>query len=604
MVYVKKVLLAATAFSFLNFSTALAAEEIPDDQGSVNVDFSKSCLDSLRENFIGRTLDTDPRIAEEQQIETKNKSLLAPATVLSCRQFRNDYLVKDGKPYEVAKLFSSIRIEKASDETEADCHFKDHRVELMTSNISFDCGNSVFDGTQANGKLLGAGLRLGPKNLKTGVSADQNPKLAVISNVWVKNCNFVNYTGAGILLENKFNRTNPSDVEFYKKILIPMHESGQFDELNDPSSPAELLRQLSPRDIYIQNVQTYNTGLSGIYVHNHITNVNVNNVKLSYAKVGMYFDSGSRKNLIRNSCFMRIGYNPENLPEGLREGIAFDGAAANKVYSNLFFENFGGGVHMYKNCWESSNYQELYDKKMADYLAGKSQEKPDAPLAQFPRRQRAEQNIVEGNTIVGGSIGVAIGRRQWALMLREDATNPYWAYCGDKPAATAKKGSLTYDVIRDYANNNKIIKNKFINTSTGVFLSDHSNEIRDNTFIQNPLAIDGSSYKIEGKDFKRQKPFGAIIRVLSSLKYLKNDKLTWEKPLKLPDVSSGNIISGSKVVEYCNKSSIDQCTFLAQEKILRYPHDPEKDQDSRWPVSAVVMEKTLHFKRLVSDLKP
>ncbi|MFN3454052.1 MAG: hypothetical protein ACK41T_03770 [Pseudobdellovibrio sp.] len=178
----------------------------------------------------------------------------------------------------------------------------------------------------------------------------------------------------------------------------------------------------------------------------------------------------------------------------MREAIVLDGSANNLVISNLFYENFGGGVHLYKNCWESSNYKQLYQDKLKKYKSGLLNTEPAKPLAQFPRRQRAEKNTISGNVFVGGSIGVALGRRQWAIMRRTHPTNKEWAYCGDKPFASGKSsdGSV-FDVIRDYANSNTVSNNRFINTSTGILLADGQNEINENKFIQNESAIAKSS---------------------------------------------------------------------------------------------------------------
>lgn len=426
-------------------------------------------------------------------------------------------------------------------------------------------------------------------------NSDGTPKLQTLHNIWVHSCHFKNYKSTGIVLENKYNRTNPNDIAYYNSILLPLHERDLFDELTS-DGPVQAIRDQSPKNILLENLSFDNIGSTAIYVHNGITSLDVNDVRISYAGTGFYFDS-NRDNTVRNSCLIRVGYRKQNMKAVGSQGISLDSAARNHIGSNLFFENYMGGVLLFKNCWESSNYQEMYLDKIA------SGKEPPRPLAQYPRRQRAEFNTIENNVFVGSSNAVGLARRQWSPM----AYDPKKPHCGDKPVMEGERskrvGGTTVteriNIIRDYANNNIVRNNQFINVNTAIYLGDSNNLISGNSVIENKEAIDLSN--------KRQTAVGRFINVLPNMTRIKGserEKYKWDgEELILPDVNMGNRVFNTTVKEECDSDT--NCKYLKDKNLIEYPKfsDLQKTPISKMSIGSFI-QNDVEKKANLMSLRP
>ena len=84
-----------------------------------------------------------------------------------------------------------------------------------------------------------------------------------------------------------------------------------------------------------------------------------------------------------------------------REGLAVDGSYENVITGNAFFGNSNGGLFLYKNCGEY----------------------PDSGRY-FERRHHADDNLIEGNTFVGGRNGVWVGSRMGENTLPDGVHRP------------------------------------------------------------------------------------------------------------------------------------------------------------------------------------
>ncbi len=359
--------------------------------------------------------------------ETKS----SPAVqTFDCSAFRATFL--GGGQSGTARIDRSLRLTEA-------CRFSDVDLLIAASDVTLDCGGSVFVGTRE---------RLQGLHLLTREEATAGPWLAsstLVDRVVVQNCGFERFR-FGVYLSNAYNRRNSFDVAEYERVLSGMRNDGRWDLPGQPS-PADSLRALSPRNITLRNVSVRRARV-GIYVHDHLQNVEIDGVRIERSRVGIYLDHGSRAATIRNSCF---------LGSAGRESIAVDASAANLIVGNLFYQNSKGAVALYKNC--SENVQLTH---------------------QFYRRQWAAANRIAHNVFVAPDTDtrspavIEIASRQW----RASNTPP----CGDQKWRYGAK-VLT----RDYAQFNLVDHNRFymLSSRLAVRVRDDANAVRDNTFFVN-----------------------------------------------------------------------------------------------------------------------
>ena len=213
-------------------------------------------------------------------------------------------------------------------------------------------------------------------------------------------------------------------------------------------------------DIVIENSHLYASRGSGVFVDGYVSGVTLRDLEIAGSgSVGVYLEAGSRGNVVANNRIRANGFGdvvPEGVPFDLggvpyryrstgREGIAVDGSRNNEIVGNS-----AGGIFLYKNCGEFAT---------------------EEPAQWWPRRYGADGNRIEGNTIQDEGTGVWIGSRMAANQIFMDCSDPAYA------------ANPFLRIHRDYAADNRIAANTFVNTTFGVRVEDDGNAIEDNSFV-------------------------------------------------------------------------------------------------------------------------
>jgi hypothetical protein len=130
-----------------------------------------------------------------------------------------------------------------------------------------------------------------------------------------------------------------------------------------------------------------------------------------------------------------------------REGLAVDGSYENVIVDNAFYNNSNGGILLYKNCGEY----------------------PSRP-SYFERRYYASDNLIEGNTFIGGRNGVWVGSRMGENTYPMECTDPAYINSGINR------------VVLDYAEDNVVRNNRFLEVTYGVRVEDDGALVEGNRF--------------------------------------------------------------------------------------------------------------------------
>jgi parallel beta-helix repeat protein len=200
----------------------------------------------------------------------------------------------------------------------------------------------------------------------------------------------------------------------------------------------------------------------GVFVDAYVEDVTLRGNTVDGAgSTGIYLETGSRRNRVEGNSIIYGGYI-ENGPNGQlrtfngtqiwfwgvgREGLAVDGSYENDIVGNAFYGNSNGGLFLYKNCGEY----------------------PDSGRY-FERRHHADDNLIEGNTFVGGRNGVWVGSRMGENTLPMECTDPAYVESG-----------LTR-VVLDYAADNVVRANRFVDVTYGIRVEDDGTVVEGNTF--------------------------------------------------------------------------------------------------------------------------
>lgn len=234
-------------------------------------------------------------------------------------------------------------------------------------------------------------------------------------------------------------------------------------------------------DIVFEDNRFFGSRGVGVYVDAYVEDVTIRgNTIDGFGSTGIYLETGSRRNRVEGNSIINGGY-VENGPQGQarafngvqvwfwgvgREGLAIDGSYENVVVGNAFHNNSAGGIFLYKNCGEY----------------------PESPRY-FERRHHADGNLIEGNTFVGGRDGVWVGSRMAENTLPMECTDP--AYVDE---------GLTR-IVRDYAADNVVRGNRFVEVTYGIRVEDDGTVVEGNTFegsdpAQHPVII-GTPYRTD-----------------------------------------------------------------------------------------------------------
>lgn len=379
------------------------------------------------------------------------------------------------------------------------------RIQIASSDINFDCNGSEISGAEhqvpdATNKSLGM-IRDKVKTEGIYVAG-----VSSVENVNIKNCNFNNINSAAIQVHNA-NEEEIIPVQFegssilynnniypirhhldeqtkkeHHYILAPYKMKIKYKDnatlavkrpyllnydnttLTDPdpkflSKVLSRMRKLSTRNIVIDNISITNGHGTGLNLGGGVTGVTLKNSKFTNINMPIYLSPNSFANIITKNTFI------QNTHRRTREFIAIDGSYKNLINGNIFQStnsstNKPGGIYLYKNCWE--------------YFEG--------GLGGYPRLAGSDENHIRGNVFEGLSTAVWVASRQ--AEDQEDRS------CGDISPYTGTHfipgDSKRYFL--DYARNNRIRHNTFVNNQLAINVEDNNTLIEENNFSSNNVA--------------------------------------------------------------------------------------------------------------------
>ena len=291
-------------------------------------------------------------------------------------------------------------------------------IEIATSGVTLDCQRARIVAPQGAG---GRGILI------------RAPEGVALSDVTVRNCRVEGFLNSLRVTRDGFRTL------------------AEGEEYDTPTS-----------NIVVEDSTFKGSRGTGIFVDGYVEDVTLRHNTVDGAgSVGVYLETGSRRNRLEDNSFINNGYI-ENGPGGQlislsgtqlwwwgvgREGVAVDGSFENTIVGNAFYNNANGGLFLYKNCGEY----------------------PTKP-AYFERRTSAHDNLIEGNTFVGGRTGVWVGSRMAENTLPMECTDP--AYI-DEPARR---------VVLDRAEDNTVRANRFVEVTYGIRVEDDDTTVEGNVF--------------------------------------------------------------------------------------------------------------------------
>lgn len=294
-----------------------------------------------------------------------------------------------------------------------------------------------------------------------------------IHDITVKNCYTSGYNH-GLLIEQQ---TPPNQ---------------RYEQLQQGKTTLDEQRKLSPHDIRIEHLAVAHSRNSGIFVGDHVQNVQFYGVGVvASGTVGLYFEFGSSHNEVSHSYFSQNGFRQVTVAgvgvgKPNREAIAIDSSAHNVIANNEFDHNGAGGVFLYRNCFEHAD-----DPTQANH---------------FLRTQGSDGNVIQGNSFVREPVGVWIAARQ--------SRNLKGFECG---AYTISETLLTSYHL-DEAEYNTVTHNQFDSVENAVIVEDDNNVVSKNTFspsVKTPISIGSSVREVSSEGVVKgnqinQNTFGAV----------------------------------------------------------------------------------------------
>ncbi|MDX2165762.1 MAG: right-handed parallel beta-helix repeat-containing protein [Deltaproteobacteria bacterium] len=288
-------------------------------------------------------------------------------------------------------------------------------VRILASNVTLDC----------------QGARLYGPDRQRGIEISA-PTTTALSNITVRNCQI-----EGFLNNIRVTRDG------FRELAAGVEYDNGFS------------------NIVIEDSTLLNSRGVGLFVDGYVTGVTMRRLHVEGSgSSGIYLEHGSKGSVVEDCDIVNNGFG-ENGPywqefdnTGLsgiwywgsgREGISIDGARDSIVRNNHFSGNVYGAIFLYKNCGEY-------------YLS--------RPERWWQRRYGADNNLIEGNTITGGTNGVWIAARMAENIVPMECSDPQYA-----PGYAL-----------DYADHNIIRDNIFQNVTYGVRVEDDDNQILDNQF--------------------------------------------------------------------------------------------------------------------------
>ena len=331
------------------------------------------------------------------------------------------------------------------------------------SDLVFDCNGAELNGLDKKFRqAVNTTYNLGEEPVSVGIQVQSSENFQS-RNVTVKNCNLTNYV-RGIRIHFSMSAASISDLKSNTNVEVLENH----------------LRDISPKNIRIENSTVNFSHKDGIFVSRFITDFVLDNSSVnSTGAVGLYLDSGSANNTISNTSFTKNGYSDYDIStrtikrkveDYSREALAIDSSMNNNIEKNTFMENSRGSLFIYKNCNEH-------------YLD------PN----QIPRYQSADNNIVTDNSFDGDRVGVWIASRQSADLKALECAPPIVA-TGSISYGPVKEDTEYYE---DFAKNNQVLNNTFSNLNAGIIVEDDNSVIQGNMFTGTAInnIIIGTRYR-------------------------------------------------------------------------------------------------------------
>jgi hypothetical protein len=295
-------------------------------------------------------------------------------------------------------------------------------IDIRTSDTTLDCRGAQI-------------AFAGERQDKQGILIE-TPVDVPLENVTVRNCNV---SGFG-----------PNNLRVRREGFKDLVEGHEYD------APTANIR--------IEHSKFSGSDGSGVYVDAYVTGVTLDDIEVvDSGAVGIYFEAGSKDNVLENSRIHRNGFK-DVVPEGVpivvngtelryestgREGIAVDGARNTVIRDNWIAGNSYGGIFFYKNCGEDATTN---------------------PDGHWVRHYGATGNLVERNFISSEKNGIWVGSRA--------AENQSFMDCSDTPYIDAP----ARQVFLDPASGNTIRDNSFLYVGHGIRVEDDATTIEGNHF--------------------------------------------------------------------------------------------------------------------------
>lgn len=344
------------------------------------------------------------------------------------------------------------------------------RVSILISNqsnLTFDCNGAVFNGLDREYRQA-VGMTYSTENAPVLVGIQvQSSENTQSRNVTIKNCTLTNYV-RGIRVNFGISTASRSDLK---------------NNIN-VSALEEHLRTLSPKNIKVENCKILSSHKDGLFIGRFVTDFVLERSEIKYTgAVGLYLDSGSQRNIIKNSTISENGHSDysitkrerrKKLENDSREGIAIDSSAHNTIENNVFSKNARGSILIYKNCNEHA-----------------------LDPNQVPRYQSADSNLIQNNKFINEDIGVWVASRQSKNLNDLDCGIPVVHTGTVHYAGGAVREDARY--YQDYAKHNEIKNNRFSNAKHGIIVEDDDTSVIENTFTGSGLIVDvrvGTPYRM------------------------------------------------------------------------------------------------------------
>lgn len=377
---------------------------------------------------------------------------------------------------------------------------------IRHSNVTLDCQNAILDGNNEIDTAI----------LVTGKLTSDN--LRQIKNITIRNCQIKNFN-QGIRVDNVLKPETLYRKNFPE--LIQNHKNQNWMSIvltmTDRADIRQLARNNSPKNIKIINNLIENTEI-GIYVGTYVNGVNIFNSTIRNSEIGAHLSYSSAGTGIFSSDFLLNGNR--STTNSNREAIVIDGSTYNKIEGNVFRNNYGSAIRLYKNCGESASNASNIKNKQGGTREESSKYNKIRNNSFYLTNSFYKKNVDQGFTAIEVASRQDRNSLGWmcsdgyhfvdyqknhklfsAVNARKDILDPNNKYSfTDLIEVDGYEKQDVRAYARDYASHNTIENNHFRNfNSKAILVKDDANEIINNLFddYYEDLIIVGS--KIRGK---------------------------------------------------------------------------------------------------------